>query len=223
MGILTIPENVRLFLQIDTTELDRLLSCLAIRQQHFLRGETILREGAAIDSIGIVLAGRVQVLRNDYDGTRSIVSSLGIGATFAESYVCAGETVCPVGVVASEESDILFLPYAKMLKICSRACGSHVQLVENMMKILAEKNLHLSEKLAVASKRTIRDRVMRYLDGLSRETGQDVVTIPFSRGEFADYLYVDRSALSRELGKMEEDRLITTRSKSFHLLWRHKV
>jgi len=217
-----LPGNIRLFLHINPSELTRLLSCLSIRQVRYSRGETILREGASIDSIGVVLNGRVQILRNEYDGNRSIISSFGVGEVFGESFVCAGETVCPVGVVASEECDILFLPYAKMLRFCSKACGSHSQLLENMMKLLAEKNLHLSEKLAVASKRTIRDRVVRYLDGLSRESGQNIVEIPFSRGEFADYLYVDRSALSRELGRMERDQLISISGKTFQVLWGYK-
>jgi CRP-like cAMP-binding protein len=134
--------------------------------------------------------------------------------------VCAGETVCPVTVSASEDSEILFIPYEKMLRSCGNACGFHTQLIENMMRLLAEKNLHLNAKLQISSKRTIRDRVVQYLYTLSRETGSTSVAIPFSRNDLADYLYVDRSALSRELGKMETDGLIRIDGRSFQILWR---
>ncbi len=217
---MTIPGNVRLFANITAQELEKLLSCLSIRRRSYFRGETILREGDPLDSIGLVLFGRIQILRNEYDGSRSIVSTFGTGAVFAETFVCAGETVCPVTVTASENSEILFIPYARMIRSCGNTCGFHTQLIENMMRLLAEKNLHLNAKLQIASKRTIRDRVMRYLHTISRETGATNVTIPFSRSDLADYLYVDRSALSRELGRMEADGLIRIDGRSFQIVWR---
>lgn len=217
---MTIPGNVRLFSHIDPLDLEQLLSCLAIRTRRYARGETVLAAGSAIDSIGVVLYGRIQILRNEYDGTRSIVSTFGTGSVFAETFVCAGETVCPVTVTVSEDSEILFIPYAKMLRSCGKACGFHTRLIENMMRLLAEKNLHLSDKLQIAAKRTIRERVLRYLHGLSQEQNSSYVTIPFSRSELADYLYADRSALSRELGNMVMDGLITMEGRRFHLFWR---
>lgn len=217
---MTIPGNVRLFAHIAPQDLEKLLSCLSIRRRSFSRGETVLHEGDPLDAIGLVLFGRIQILRNEYDGSRSIVSTFGTGSIFAETFVCAGETVCPVTVSASEDSEILFIPYEKMLRSCGNACGFHTQLIENMMRLLAEKNLHLNAKLQISSKRTIRDRVVQYLYTLSRETGSTSVTTPFSRNDLADYLYVDRSALSRELGKMETDGLLRIDGRSFQILWR---
>lgn len=217
---MTIPGNVRLFSNITPVELEQLLSCLSIRIRRYVRGETVIVAGSSIDSIGIVLYGRIQIIRTEYDGTRSIVSSFGTGSVFGESFVCAGEQVCPVTVTASEDSEILFIPYARMLRSCGKACGFHTRLIENMMRLLAEKNVHLNEKLQIAAKRTIRERVLRYLHGLSIEQNSTDVTIPFSRGELADYLYADRSALSRELGNMVADNLITMSGRRFHLVWR---
>lgn len=215
-----IPGNVRLFSHITSSDLEQLLSCLAIRNRRYKRGETVLAAGSSIDSIGVVLYGRIQVLRHEYDGTRSILSSFGTGAVFAETFVCAGETVCPVTVTASEDTEILFIPYAKMIRSCGKACGFHTRLIENMMRLLAEKNLHLSGKLEIAAKRTIRERVLQYFHALSREQKSASITIPFSRSELADYLYADRSALSRELGKMVQDGLITMEGQRFQLFWR---
>ncbi len=218
--LVTVPGNVRLFSNIDSGDLEQLLTCLAIRSRRYVRGETILAAGSSIDSIGVVLFGRIQIMRNEYDGTRSILSSFGTGSVFAETFVCAGETECPVTVVASEDSEIMFIPYAKMLRSCGKACGFHTRLIENMMRLLAEKNLHLSDKLEIAAKRTIRDRVMQYFHALSREQNSAYITIPFSRSELADYLYADRSALSRELGNMVKDGLITMEGQRFQLVWR---
>ncbi len=215
-----IPGNVKLFINIGPVELEQMLSCLAIRTRRYARGETVISAGSAIDSIGVVLYGRIQIVRTEYDGTRNIVSSFGTGSVFAETFVCAGEPVSPVTVIASEDSEILFIPYARMIRTCGKTCGFHTQLIENMIRLLAEKNMHLSNKLQIAAKRTIRERVLRYLHGLSLEQNSTQVIIPFSRSELADYLYADRSALSRELGNMVADGLITIEGKRFHLVWR---
>ena len=107
---MTIPGNVRLFAHIAPQDLEKLLSCLSIRRRSFSRGETVLHEGDPLDAIGLVLFGRIQILRNEYDGSRSIVSTFGTGSIFAETFVCAGETVCPVTVSASEDSEFSLFP-----------------------------------------------------------------------------------------------------------------
>ena len=215
---MTIPGNVRLFAHIAPQDLEKLLSCLSIRRRSFSRGETVLHEGDPLDAIGLVLFGRIQILRNEYDGSRSIVSTFGTGSIFAETFVCAGETVCPVTVSASEDSEILFIPYEKMLRSCGNACGFHTQLIENMMRLLAEKNLHLNAKLQISSKRTIRDRVVQYLYTFP---GKPVVhRLPFRSAEMIWPIISMWTVVHSRNWENEADGLIRIDGRSFQILWR---
>lgn len=220
---MVIPGNVVLFEDIAAADVIQLLSCLAAHPRSFEKGSIILREGDPIESIGIILTGFVQVVRNDYEGNRIIQAGFGAGSIFAESFVCAGVRLSPVNVVATEDSSILFVPFTKMIRSCETACSFHYQLIENMMKLLARKNLMLNAKLEIAAKRTIREKVVAYLELEQKKSGQPVFDIPFGRNELADYLCVDRSALSRELGNMKESGLIFFEGKQFALLGKKNI
>ncbi len=203
-----IPGNVSLFEGIQSDELVFLLSCLSVRERSYAKGDCILREGDPVESLGVILSGFVQIVRNDYDGNRMIQSSFGTGALFAESFVCAGVERIPVSVIAAENCDILFIPFNKMMHTCEASCSFHRKLIENMMKVIARKNLLLGMKIEIAGKRTTREKVLAYLVQEKNRSGTVEFRIPYSRTELADFLCVDRSALSRELGRMKEQGLI---------------
>jgi CRP-like cAMP-binding protein len=130
---------------------------------------------------------------------------------FAESFVCAGIPRSPVSVFASQPSRLLFIPYARIIRPCSTACSFHGSLIGNMVRLVARRNLMLNERIGIIAKRTTREKLLAYLDSernqaSRREDGS--FDVRFSREEMADYLCVDRSALSRELGKMRDEGLI---------------
>jgi len=212
-----IPGNVSLFEGIRGDELSSLLSCLSVRVRSYVKGDCIIREGDPVDSLGIILSGFVQIVKNDYDGNRMIQSSFGTGALFAESFVCAGLERIPVSVIAAENSEILFIPFKKLMHTCEASCSFHQLLVENMMKVIARKNLMLSMKIEIASKRTTREKVLAYLGQEKLKAGQPGFCIPYSRIEMADFLCVDRCALSRELGRMQDEGLIEFDGNAFTL------
>jgi len=203
-----IPGNVALFEGISAEEVTTLLSCLSFREATFVRGESIIREGDPVGSFGIILSGFVQIVRNDYSGQRMILSGFGTGSVFAESFACAEIARSPVSVVAAEDCSILFLPYRKMLGTCRSACLFHQRLIENLMRLIARKNLMLSSRMEIAGKRTIREKVLAYLGQERARAGSPSFDVPYSRSELADYLCVDRSALSRELGRMRDEGLV---------------
>ncbi len=203
-----IPGNIELFENIKAEDIERLLSCLAIARKTLQKGETVIAQGAEIDSIGVVVSGRIQVSRNDFAGNRVIVAEFGTGAIFAESFVCAGVSRSPVTVNATEPSLVIFMPYHRLMTSCEKACTFHQQLILNLVRLVARKNLVLSAKLEICSRRTIREKVLAYLGMESAKALSREVVIPFTRNELADYLAVDRSALSRELGQMQAEGLI---------------
>jgi CRP/FNR family transcriptional regulator, dissimilatory nitrate respiration regulator len=204
---MTIPGNVSLFEGVSPDDISRLLACLAIRQRSCRKGETVLREGDSVDSFGIVLNGSVQLMRSDRAGNRIILAAFGAGSLFAESLACAGTEQSPVSVVAREDTNLLFLPYKKLLRTCESACSFHARVIENMLTLLARKNILLNARIEIAAKRTTREKVLAFLDQERRAARSKSFTVRYTRSELADYLCVDRSALSRELSVMQKDGL----------------
>jgi len=203
-----LPGNIALFENITGEDVTRLLSCLGITQKKYQKGEIVIAQGSVVDSIGIVVAGHIQISRNDYDGNRIILAEFGISSIFAESFVCAGLSRSPVSVVSTENSSIVFLPFARLMTSCESACSFHRQLIVNLIRLVAQKNLMLNSRLEVCSRRTTREKVLSFLSLEAQKAGIKEFKIPYTRAELADYLAVDRSALSRELGAMQEDGII---------------
>ena len=210
-----IPGNISLFEGIKSDEIPPLLSCLSVTSQSFEKGDIIIHEGQKFESIGIILLGSIQIFRNDHDGNRNIQANFGIGAVFAESFVCAGMQFSPVSVVASETARIIFLPFARMMRPCAIACSFHQLLIENMMRLIAKKNQVLNRRLEILEGRSIRTRLLTLLEQEENKQCSSTVTLPWNRTELADFLCADRSALSREISKMKKEGLITENSSVF--------
>lgn len=210
-----IPGNTSLFEGLSESEVKKLLGCMAYRHVSVRKGETVIREGDRVDSIGVVLSGFVQIVRIEHGGQRIIQAGFGRGVIFAETFVCAGIEKSPVSVVASEDSDVLFLPYKKLIGSCGESCSFHTQVIANLLKLLARKNLMLNNKISIVAKRTTREKMLAYLAEVRQMAGKESFEIPFDRNELADYLCVDRSALSREIGKMRNEGIFEFERNSF--------
>lgn len=207
-----------LFRGIQASDIPALLDCLQAREQTFSKGQTIYDAGDCVTAMGMVLEGCVHIQRDDFWGNSSILSSLQPGQLFAETYACVPIQPLMVRVTADQTSTILFLELPRMLRVCSRGCGFHHQLVENLLMISAEKNLALSRKIACTTAKTIRGRLLTYLSQQAAQHHSSSFSIPFNRQQLADYLNVERSALSNELGKMQRDGLLQVNGKCFVLL-----
>ncbi|UWP58818.1 Crp/Fnr family transcriptional regulator [Ruminococcus gauvreauii] len=198
-------------------EIKIILDCLGCEQKTFKRGEAIYRSGDVVQSLGIVLSGRVQIENDDLWGNKSILDSVGPGQVFAETYACVPGEPLMVSVIAAEASEILFLNIGRVLKTCPNACQHHSRLVSNLLTISARKNLNLSRRIFHTSSKSIRGRLMSYLSFQAARHGCFEFTIPFNRQQLADYLSVDRSAMSNELSKMQREGLLTADKNRFCL------
>lgn len=200
--------GIPLFRGVRPEELGKMLRCLGARRGAYGRQEIVLIAGQAVSEIGIVLSGRVRIVREDYDGNRMIVAEIPERGLFAESFACARSESLPVTAVSTEKSEILWISSRRIVAPCSHACPYHISLTENMLSILASKNILLSRKLGYLSKRSIREKLLSFLsDRAPGKTGAEF-RIPFNRQELADYLCVDRSALSAELGKLRREGIL---------------
>ncbi|WP_411337787.1 Crp/Fnr family transcriptional regulator [Ruminococcus gauvreauii] len=198
-------------------EIKIMLDCLGCEQKTFKRGEVIYRSGDIVQSLGIVLSGRAQIENDDLWGNKSILDSVGPGQVFAETYACVPGEPLMVSVIAAEASEILFLNIGRVLKTCPNACQHHSRLVSNLLTISAQKNLNLSRRIFHTSSKSIRGRLMSYLSFQAARHGCFEFTIPFNRQQLADYLSVDRSAMSNELSKMQREGLLTADKNHFCL------
>ena len=207
-----------LFGDIDPQQLFVLLGCLGATERRYRKGEFILRAGEAAAQVGVLLAGTAHVIQEDYWGNLSIVTRAEPSDLFAESFCCAGVGQLPVSVLSIQACEVLFLDFNRIIDICSSACGFHNALIKNMLQILAQKSVILTSKIEDLTQRTTREKLLSYLSRQALGTGVGRFTIPFNRQELADYLSVDRSALSSELAKMQSDGLLRYRKNEFELL-----
>lgn len=207
-----------LFEGFSEQDLAGVLGCLPARRRRFAKNAVILLAGEPATDVGIVLSGDIRVLQEDLLGNRSILAEFGPGHLFAEAFACARVGSIPVTVTAASDCEVLFLGYRQIVTTCSSACGFHTRLIANMMAILAQKNLLLSEKLAVMSRRSTREKLLAYLSGQATRAGSREFSIPFNRQELADYLCVDRSAMSAELGRLRGEGVLDFSRSRFVLL-----
>lgn len=173
--------------------------------------------GDKLDALGLVLEGKVRVLQEDFWGNRAIVAQIEAGGLFAEAFCCAGLGNIPVSVLAADETRVLYLDYERVISRCPSACEFHSRLVKNMLGILARKNVTLTKKIKHVSGRRTRDKLISYLSAVAAEQGKPSFEIPFNRQELADYLAVERSAMSAELSKMRSERLVDYQKNRFTL------
>ena len=207
-----------LFFGVEEGELQAMLQCLGAREVTVEKEQTVFREGDPADFVGVVLRGAVRIVRTDFYGNQTIVGHVEPGELFGEAFSCAGTEQLPVTVTAAMPTKVLLLDLRRVLTVCSKACLFHSRIVSNLVQVLAYKNLQLNRRLDVASRRSTRDKLMAYLQGQAKACGSAEFTIPFDRQALADYLGVERSAMSAELSKMQKDGLLETRRNYFRLL-----
>ncbi|MGI6384234.1 MAG: Crp/Fnr family transcriptional regulator [bacterium] len=215
---LHVLKTVTLFRGIEEADLQSLLSCLSAKESRYAKGQTIFFSGESIEHFGIVLSGEVQVVQDDYYGNRSILARIDTGNLFGESFACAEIKALPVSVIAMTESELLFIDYHRLAVPCAKACGFHGKLIQNMLNIVSIKNILLTRKVEFISKRTTREKLLAYLSAEAKKAGSNRFSIPFNRQELADYLFVERSAMSAELSKLRDRGTLTFHKNRFELL-----
>ena len=195
----------------------KILTCMGAKAEFFDKNSTVIPEGSKAKHIGIVLSGSVRAIHIDYFGNRNIVSAAGVSELFGEAFSCAEIPAVPVSIVTSEPSAVLLLDCSHILHTCHRNCFFHGDLIYNLMRNLAKKNLEMHKKLEITSKRTTRDKLLTYLNFEAKKQKKNAFDIPFDRQELADYLVVDRSGLSAEISKLRREGIIECKRNHFEL------
>ncbi len=213
-----ILKNTKLFAGVNDEDVSAMLGCLQAREKHFKKGEYVLRQGDKINDITVLVEGNLHVQKDDYWGNRSIINSIETGEIFGEAYVGPNGGPLLNDVVAVEDSTVLFFDVFRIINVCSAACKFHSMVVQNLFLAISEKNRQLIQKLGHMSKRTTKEKLISYLSEEAKKQNSGTIVIPFNRQQLADFLSVDRSAMSNELSKMRDDGLLTFEKNRFTLL-----
>ena len=211
-------ELINLFHDIKKEDLKIMFSCLGAYTKTYKKNEIIYLENHDIRFIGIILSGRVNMTKEDSNGNNSILAYLKIGDLFGETFACSNLTISKVSFVSANKCKILFIPFHKVLYTCKMTCTFHHRLIENMIEYISTKNVMLMNKIEIISKKTIREKIIAYLQLQRENFGCYDFEIELGRVELAEYLCTDRSALTRELNKMKDERIIEFEKNRFKLL-----
>lgn len=206
------------FSGIEPDSLIPMLSCLSAQVLSFKKGESILRQGDPAYCFGVLLSGSAQIIAGDIRGDHAIIAQVRQTEMFAESFACAALPSLPVSVVALENCLVLLLDSRRATAACSRGCMAHSRLVTALLRGVCQKNLMLNEKLQIVMQRTTREKLLAYLSARKNQVGSSHFSIPFDRQGLADYLGVERSAMSSQLGRLKKEGLIDFRKNQFTLL-----
>lgn len=214
---LFILKKCPLFLGISENNIGELLNCLNAKEIKKKKGDVIFAAGSCPEYIGIVLEGSVHIIQEDYWGNRIILTAVQAGGLFGEAFSCAEADVLPVSVLTQNDCKALLIDCKRILTVCSSSCVFHSGLIRNLMKILANKNILLTQKIEHITKKSTREKVLSYLSECAVSAGTNSFTIPFNRQELAEYLSVERSALSNTLCKMRDEGIIQFNKNKFLL------
>lgn len=207
-----------MFAGVDDDEVALMISCLGARINTYKKGEYVLHQGEHISDITVLVEGKLHIQKDDYWGKRSILGQITVGEMFGEAYVAPDSGSLLNDVVAVEDSAVIFFDVKRILTACSSACSFHTIVVQNLFFAISEKNRKLVQKLGHMSKRSTREKLISYLSEQAKEHNSANFAIPFNRQQLADFLSLDRSAMSNELCKMRDEGLLEFDKNSFKLL-----
>ena len=210
-------KNSAIFAGVKEDEVLTILHCLNAVKASKKKDSYILRAGEHTDSMGMLLSGSALIVQEDIWGHRNIMTKINPGDTFAESFAASKTAALNISVIASEDCEILWMDVNRILAVCPSACEPPNLIIRNLVATLAQKVLLFNEKITHMSKRTTRDKLLSYLSAESLRQGKLSFTIPYDRQQLADFLCVERSAMSAELSKLQKEGLLEYQRNAFTL------
>ena len=210
--------NTPLFAGIEAGNMDAMLGCTGYHIGTYRKGQVVILEEEHIHHVGIVLSGAVDMVKEDIWGNQTILARMGKNELFGETFACGDDNRSVVTFAVPEDTEVLFIPFHRMMHTCTNACVFHQKLVENMVRIIANKNRDLMRKVEIVSKKTLREKILTYLSVQSQIHNARYFEIPLGRTELAAYLCADRTALARELSNMRAEGLIDFEKNMFRIL-----
>ncbi len=214
---LNVFQKSSFFAGMDDKEILSVLTCVDGKLVTPKTGEYIFRAGECISSMGMVLDGNVLVIQENVWGHRNVLAKFQAGDFFAEAYAATPESVLNISVVADTDCTIMLLNMNRLLHLCPTPCSHHSKLIRNLVALLAERLLLFNDKITHICQRSIKEKLLSYLSSEAIRQGSMEFNIRFDRQQLADYLSIERSAMSAELSKLQKAGILSTQRNHFVL------
>ena len=211
-------KNSPIFYGLTEDELKDILTCFNARIKSFEDGDFIIRQGELVKNIYLVLDGTVNIEKDTYWGRRIIINQLGVNENIALAFVASKNVESSIDAISIGKSTLLILSYEKCTSMCKNVCTKHKLLINNLFEILSKENIELLQKIENISQKTIREKLLTYFSNEAKKNKSNVFEISYNRQDLADYLNIDRSAMSFELSKMQKDGFIKVEKNKFCLI-----
>lgn len=222
-GMLAFPLNCRLLRGLGEEGFRRICECMQVKERHLLDKEACIFEDSSCDQIGVVVSGAVRLTRRCPDGRRNVLEDVTANGVFGTTYAFRDSDTMGICVSAVGETTVLIFNTAKITQPCHKVCSAHVQFVKNLLAVMSQKTFRMRQKLRILSQRTIRGRLLMMLQMMAVQAKTSSLDLPYDRQALADYLCVDRSALSAELSKLRKEGVLACVRNHFELLhWAKK-
>lgn len=207
--------NCELFKNLTEQELTKITKCFNIKKIFYKKEQTILSNSKNAGKVGIVASGEAKLVHYNYNGTRTILTTYSVGEVFGDifSNISEGET----SIEANIDTEVMFLDYDHLINRCKNNCPHHNTIIQNMIQILSKKIYYQNERIEILTKRSIRDKLLKYFNTITSKTSSKVIYLPFSYTDLADYLSIDRSAMMREIKNLKDDGFISTKGKMIRI------
>lgn len=214
---LPILKHTPFFTAMSDEEILSILKCMSAEVKHYPKGSYLLRAGNSTETMGILLEGSALIIQEDIWGHRNIIDFLTPGDSFGEVFAASIGSVMNVSVVTEADSELMILNINRILAACPNTCAHHTQMIRNLMSVIANKCLRMHNKVNHISKRSTKEKLMSYLSAEAGRSGSLTFTIPFNRQQLADYLCVERAAMSVALSNMQKEGLLKYSKNEFTL------
>ena len=210
-------KKITIFDDIDINEIDKLINIFEIRKMSFNKDTTIATNIKNINLIGILLNGNANIVRYEANGNRNIIEKLNKDDLFGEIFT--SDRGNEISVVATSYCEVLFIDYNTLITGDKKNSMYQNKLVDNILQLLSLKIIYMNERIEVLTQRTIRDKLLKYFEISIRNKISKSFTLPFSFTDLADYLSIDRSAMTREIKHLKDEGFILINNKKITLLY----
>ena len=214
---ISLLKRTKLFSGVGDDDILSMLNCLNAAVREYNKGEYAFRQGEYIRNLMILAEGRLHIQKEDYWGNLNILNEIRTGEMFGEAYIVPNSGTLMNDVIAVETSTVLFFDMERILTVCPSACPFHTQLIKNIFYTISDKNKSLVQKLSYMSERSTREKLLSYLSDEAKRQNSSSFSIPFNRQQLADFLSVDRSAMSNELCKLRDESMLDFHKSEFTL------
>lgn len=203
--------NCELFKDITEAEFQKIVKCFNVRNISFKKEQNVLSNIKNAGTVGIIVSGEAQLVHYDYHGNRTILAEYVEGDVFGDLFSNIGNG--EISVQAKTDSEIMFLDYDHIINRCKKNCPYHNTIIQNMLYILSKRIYEQNERIEILTKRTIRDKLLKYFNSMTKRNSSRVIYLPFTYTDLADYLGIDRAAMTRELKNLKDEGFIVTKGK----------